>query len=89
MPHKQSEGSAPEEPHQPSRLELSHPDVEPLRLDQSLDHFELNTVLFPDSSNTWDSLAEAHAARGDQDKAKALYEKARRLAERAKTGKRR
>lgn len=42
--------------------------------------FALNTVLFPDSANAWDSLAEAHAANGDQEKAKALYEKARRLA---------
>lgn len=42
--------------------------------------FELNTVLFPDSANVWDSLAEAHEARGDMDKAKSLRDKARRLA---------
>lgn len=60
---------------------------ENLGIDPALRVFELNTVLFPDSANTWDSLAEAHAAKGDQDKAKALYEKAHRLAEPAKAGK--
>ncbi|KRA16387.1 serine hydrolase domain-containing protein [Lysobacter sp. Root604] len=59
---------------------------ENLGIDPALRVFELNTVLFPDSPNTWDSLAEAHAAKGDQDKAKALYEKAHRLAGRAKAG---
>ncbi|TKR29831.1 beta-lactamase family protein [Luteimonas gilva] len=46
--------------------------------------FELNTVLFPDSANTWDSLAEAYAAQGDRKKAKALYDKAQRLSARSK-----
>lgn len=46
--------------------------------------FELNAVLFPDSANVWDSLAEAYAAQGDQEKAKALYDKARRLSARPK-----
>lgn len=41
--------------------------------------FELNTVLFPDSANAWDSLAETHQARGESDKAKLLYEKSRAL----------
>lgn len=59
---------------------------ENLGVEPALRVFELNTVLFPDSSNAWDSLAEAHAAQGDQDKAKALYEKAHRLAGRAKAG---
>lgn len=55
---------------------------ENLGVDPALRVFEVNTVLFPDSANTWDSLAEAHAARGDTEKARALYDKARRLAAR-------
>jgi CubicO group peptidase (beta-lactamase class C family) len=52
---------------------------ENLGIDAALRVFELNTVLFPQSANTWDSLAEAHAAKGDTRKAKALYDKAHRL----------
>lgn len=50
-----------------------------LGVDAALRVFELNTILFPDSANTWDSLAEAHEARGDLDKAKALRDKVRSL----------
>lgn len=46
--------------------------------------FALNTLLFPDSANAWDSLAEAHAAKGDKDLAKVLYDKARRISEKQK-----
>jgi D-alanyl-D-alanine carboxypeptidase len=42
--------------------------------------FELNTVLFPQSANAWDSLAETHAANGDDATAQALYAKSRQLA---------
>ncbi|WP_300759703.1 serine hydrolase domain-containing protein [Janthinobacterium sp.] len=52
---------------------------ENLGLDAALRIFELNTVLFPASANAWDSLAEAWQARGDQAKAKLLYEKSRQL----------
>jgi D-alanyl-D-alanine carboxypeptidase len=48
-------------------------------LDAAIRVFELNTVLFPASSNVWDSLAEAWQAKGDQSKAKLLYEKSRQL----------
>lgn len=48
--------------------------------DAALRVFELNTVLFPASANVWDSLAEAHAARGDTRRAQELYARARRLA---------
>ncbi|MBB5876106.1 serine hydrolase domain-containing protein [Xanthomonas sp. 3498] len=41
--------------------------------------FTLNTVLFPDSANVWDSLAECHAALGDAEIAKALYAKSKAL----------
>jgi D-alanyl-D-alanine carboxypeptidase len=55
---------------------------ETLGIDPALRVFALNTVLFPDSANAWDSLAEAHAAMGDAEMAKALYEKARALSTR-------
>lgn len=59
---------------------------ENLGLDPALRVFELNTLLFPDSANAWDSLAETYAAQGDAAKAKAGYAKARQLSERAKAG---
>jgi hypothetical protein len=43
-----------------------------LGVDAALPVFTLNTVLFPQSANTWDSLAEAYEAKGDKDKANAL-----------------
>jgi D-alanyl-D-alanine carboxypeptidase len=52
---------------------------ESLGVDPALRVFQLNTELFPDSANVWDSLAEAHQAKGDAEKAKALYDKAQRL----------
>jgi D-alanyl-D-alanine carboxypeptidase len=60
---------------------------ENLGIDPALRAFKLNTVLFPDSANTWDSLAEAHAAKGDKEMAKALYDKAHRLSSRSEGGK--
>jgi CubicO group peptidase (beta-lactamase class C family)/TolA-binding protein len=38
--------------------------------------FQLNTQLYPDSANTYDSLAEAHMKKGDRKKAIDLYRKA-------------
>lgn len=38
--------------------------------------FELNTELFPDVANCWDSLGEAWLAKGDQKKALTCYKKA-------------
>ena len=38
--------------------------------------FRLNTELYPDSANTYDSLAEAHMMAGDRKQAIALYRKA-------------
>ncbi|RDZ28664.1 serine hydrolase domain-containing protein [Lysobacter silvisoli] len=54
--------------------------------DPALRVFELNTQLFPDSANAWDSLAETYAAKGDAAQAKAAYAKARQRSERAKPG---
>ncbi len=53
---------------------------ENLGVDAALRVFELNTVLFPTSANAWDSLAEAHEARGDMDAAKSAREKSQQLA---------
>lgn len=60
---------------------------ENLGIDPALRVFKLNTVLFPDSANAWDSLAETHAAKGDTEMAKALYDKAHRLSARSEGGK--
>lgn len=57
---------------------------ENLGVDPALRVFELNTVLFPDSANAWDSLAEAQAAKGDANLAKTLRDKARRASEKKK-----
>ncbi len=38
--------------------------------------FQLNTELFPESANAWDSFAEVHLEMGQVDRAKELYEKA-------------
>ncbi len=53
---------------------------ESLGAGKALKVFTLNTELYPDSANAWDSLAECHAALGDAETAKALYEKAKALA---------
>ena len=45
-------------------------------LQSALYVFQLNTELFPNSANAWDSLAEAHWKLGEADKAKELYKKA-------------
>jgi sugar lactone lactonase YvrE len=41
--------------------------------------FELNTEAYPQSFNTWDSLAEAHAAAGDTESAIRYYERSLEL----------
>ncbi len=46
---------------------------------RALKVFTLNTELYPDSANAWDSLAECHAALGDAEIAKALYAKSKAL----------
>ncbi|MGB5648029.1 MAG: tetratricopeptide repeat protein, partial [Muriicola sp.] len=46
------------------------------QFDEALFIFNLNTELFPDSANAWDSLAEAWWKLGDSTKAKEFYQKA-------------
>ena len=45
------------------------------KTDEAIKVLELNTVLFPESFNVWDSLGEAYAKAGDKEKARACYEK--------------
>ncbi len=47
--------------------------------EQALEIFELNTRVFPDASNTWDSLGEAHMTLGNNDEAIRAYEKSLEL----------
>ncbi|MGV7206451.1 serine hydrolase domain-containing protein [Oxalobacteraceae bacterium A2-2] len=50
-----------------------------LGLDAAIRVFAWNTTLFPQSANTWDSLAEAYQAKGDHMNAQRNYAKAREL----------
>ncbi|MGF6419472.1 D-alanyl-D-alanine carboxypeptidase [Stenotrophomonas sp. AN71] len=47
---------------------------------KALKVFSLNTELYPDSANAWDSLAECHAALGEKETADRLYAKSKALA---------
>jgi len=53
--------------------------LEAERLKPALKVFKLNTDLFPEASNTWDSLGEAHMKLGNEAKAIACYEKSLEL----------
>lgn len=44
-------------------------------LDEAVDIFELNTRLFPEAFNAWDSLGEALMTAGDNAKAITCYQK--------------
>ena len=44
-------------------------------LDKAIKVFELNTQLYPEGFNTWDSLAEAYMKKGDKEKAIKYYSK--------------
>jgi CubicO group peptidase (beta-lactamase class C family) len=49
------------------------------RAEQALGVFELNTHVFPESFNTWDSLGAAHMALGHDDEAILAFEKSLEL----------
>lgn len=49
------------------------------RLEEALKLFELNTEMFPNSFNPWDSLAEVHMKLGHKDLAIKYYEKSLQL----------
>jgi len=46
---------------------------------EAIEVFMLNTRLFPESANTWDSLGEAHMIRGDRDLAVRHYRRSLEL----------
>jgi len=49
------------------------------RAEPALEVFELNTRVFPDAFNTWDSLGEAHMALGHDDEAIRAFERSLEL----------
>jgi len=49
------------------------------QVDKAIQVFELNTKLFPEAFNTWDSLAEAYMVKGDREKATKYYQKSMML----------
>jgi CubicO group peptidase (beta-lactamase class C family) len=49
------------------------------RTEQALAIFELNTRVFPDAFNTWDSLGEAHMTLGHNDEAIRAYQRSLEL----------
>lgn len=49
---------------------------DPKELDQAIEFFTLNTALFPEIANVWDSLGEAWRKKGDKAKALKFYKKA-------------
>ena len=49
------------------------------KAEQALEVFELNTLVFPQSFNTWDSLGEAHMALGHDDEAIRCFERSLEL----------
>jgi CubicO group peptidase (beta-lactamase class C family) len=46
------------------------------RYDASIKILKLNTVLYPNSANTWDSVGYAYARQGDKEQAREFYRKA-------------
>ena len=49
------------------------------RVDEAIAVFTRNTEAFPESANTWDSLAEAHMIRGDRELAIQHYRRSLEL----------
>jgi CubicO group peptidase (beta-lactamase class C family) len=49
---------------------------DPAEVDQAIEIFSLNTELFPDIANVWDSLGEAWRKKGNKSKALEYYKKA-------------
>lgn len=56
------------------------------QLEGALYVFQINTKLYPESANTWDSLAEANWKAGNLEKAKEYYNKAINLDPKGATG---
>jgi tetratricopeptide (TPR) repeat protein len=45
------------------------------KIEQAIEIFQLNTELYPESANAYDSLGEAYMKNGDTEKAIKNYEK--------------
>ncbi|MEW7278107.1 S41 family peptidase [Aquimarina sp. 2201CG1-2-11] len=58
---------------------LGYSYVEKNNIKSALFIFEINTRLFPNSANTWDSLAEAYLKMENKEKATKYYEKALKM----------
>jgi CubicO group peptidase (beta-lactamase class C family) len=52
------------------------------RVRQAIAVFKLNTLLFPDSANVWDSLADGHLMNRDRERAEAAFRKVLEVAAR-------
>lgn len=57
------------------------------KIDEAIQVFELNTKLYPESYNVWDSLGEAYAKAGKKDLAIQNYEKSIQINPRSESGK--
>jgi len=57
------------------------------KLDEAIEVFKLNTQLYPESFNTWDSLGEAYAAAGKKTEAIENYEKSVKINPNSDSGK--
>jgi len=53
--------------------------LEAQKVDLAIALFTMNTVMYPNSANTYDSLGDGYAAKGDKENAKASYQKAVQL----------
>ena len=49
------------------------------KLSAAINLFELNTILYPESFNVWDSYGEVLLAKGEQDRALEMYKKSLEL----------
>lgn len=57
------------------------------KVDDAIQIFELNTKMFPDSYNVWDSLGEAYAKAGKKELAIQNYEKSIKINPKSESGK--
>ena len=57
------------------------------KVDEAIAVFKLNTKMYPESWNTYDSLAEAHMVKGDKEVAVTLYKKSIELNPKNENGK--
>ena len=76
---KKREASPAERLDEGSVNNLGYSLLQARKIDEAIAVFRLNTEDFPNSANTWDSLAEAYMIKGDKPKAIANYKKSLEL----------